>query len=87
VDKQRIVIGRSLEEAELFDQKPWWLNEEHLWELLLCRGGTIFDMVHVLFTDTQSVAVDAYHWYPRSLLKTLLLVSAILLFAAQKMLF
>jgi len=82
VDKQRIVIRRSFEEAELFDQKPSSLNEQ-FWELLLCRGGSILDKIFVVVDKegccAQSVAaVDAYRWYPRSLLKTLLLVSTVL---------
>ena len=81
MDKQRIVIWRSVAEAELFDQKPLLSqhNEDDYWQLLLCRGGTIFDMVHVV-ADEEGCAqtADAYRWYPRSLFKALLLVSAVL---------
>ena len=86
VDKQRIVIRRNTDEAELFNQKPTLLqhydeDEDDYWLTLLCHGGRIFDLVHVMADKEgckQSVALDAYRWYPRSLFKTLLLVSAIL---------
>ena len=77
MDKQRIVIMRGVKEAELFDQMP--SRHEDFWELLLCHGGRLFDHIFVIaakYGCTQSSV--AYYWYPRSLFKTLLLVSAIL---------
>ena len=78
MDKQRIVISRSVKEVQLFDHMPsqfedWWLT-------LICHGGSLFDMVFVIAARNgcTETPLDAYRWYPRSLLKTLLLVSAIL---------
>ena len=77
-DKQRIVIRRSVKEAELFDQMPSRNGE--FWELLLCHGGNIVDKFFVIATKngcTQST--NTMSWYPRCLIKSLLLVSAVLL--------
>ena len=76
--KQRIVIKRSIKESQLFDQMP--SRRGDFWNLLLCHGGYLVDMVLVLTTiDGCTQPLDAYHWYPRSLLKTLLMVSGIVL--------
>ena len=82
MDKQRIVIMRSVKEADLFDQMPsplhgdWWLT-------LLCHSSRLFDRVIVDIvieeSSKRSRPVYHYHWYPRCIFKSLLLVSAILL--------
>ena len=77
LDKQRIVIRRSVKEAQLFDQMP--SRHGDFWELLLCHGGNIFDRVYMIAVkDGCTMPLDLYRWYPRSLFKTLLLVRVIL---------
>ena len=77
MDKQRIVITRSVKEAELFDHMPsqfenWWLT-------LLCHGGSLFDNVFVIAAQIGCTQpLPAYRWYPRCLFKSLLMVSAVL---------
>jgi len=71
--KKHIIITANIEKAELFDRPPPLAG---FWSALLCRGGSLIDQVGVLFdtkggTDQSSV----YRWYPRTLIKTLLLVS------------
>ena len=75
---QRIVIMRSVKEAELFDQLP--SQQEDFLELLLCHGGSLFDKIYIEATkDGCTQLLDSYRWYPRSLFKTLLLVRCIVL--------
>ena len=60
---------------------------EDFWEMLLCHGGCLVDGVDI---DTVYVWIEhnghkrsppVYRWYPRSLFKTLLLVSVAILFS------
>ena len=75
--KKRITIASNREKAELFD-RPQPLAG--FWTALLCRGGGLVDEVSVLFNTTPNKdgadRHSAYRWYPRTLIKTLLLVSA-----------
>ena len=77
--KRWIKITRALGEEELFDGA---LPHPNFWELLLTRGAEHVDTVSVYLpygscTHPLHHASSAvcYRWYPRSLLKTLLLVS------------
>jgi len=62
--------------VELFDWVPP-LNLVDFWEMLLCRGGSLVHRVDVGISKKHAyyIPLPAYRWYPRSLVKTLLLVS------------
>ena len=74
--KKCIDISRRAEKADLFDCPPPLQN---FWELLLCRGGSLVGEVNVAIARGGQVPPSDHHfyWYPRSLVKMLLLVSAI----------
>ena len=78
--KYCIDITRGIGQAELFDQMPS-LGED-LWVTLLCHGGSRIDEVVVnVVNDWRTRTrppLTACRWYPRTLLKTLLLVRTIL---------
>ena len=76
--KKRIIITGNIEKAELFDRPP---PLKDFWSALLCRGGSLVDKVIVQFDTNNANSTDRpseYRWYPRTLIKTLILVSAIL---------
>ena len=62
---------RSTNNKELFCQPP---PLQDFWELLLSRGGSLLSKVSVHITGARRRA-QVCRWYPRSLFKTLLLVS------------
>jgi len=77
--KQDIIITRGIGHADLFDQMPS-LGED-FWVTLLCHGGGHLDECRVSIDDHEAESgntrpLAAYRWYPRTLFKTLLLVSA-----------
>ena len=82
VSKKNIVINRSIGHAELFDQMPSSLTlEENFWLPLLCHGDSLVDQVAVRIDDGSPTPppLAEYRWYPRTLFKTLLLVSGAIL--------
>ena len=76
--KKEVYITGNMEKAELFDRPPP-LTPEDLWQTLLCRGGRLVEKVLVKRgIDLTTPLLPAYRWYPRSLFKSLLLVSDVL---------
>ena len=76
--KYRIVISRSISKMELFDQMPSSLTLEDFWLTLLCHGGSLVYRVAVGIVNSGWLLKNfpAFKWYPRTLIKTLLTVSA-----------
>ena len=77
--KRLIKIRRDIDEEDLFDGGPPYADP-NFWVLLLTRGAAYVDVVSVYLTVescTHPLPTPAacFRWYPRSLLKTLLLVS------------
>ena len=76
-NNKELLITGSIEKAELFDWPP---PLQDFWELLLCHGGRLVDEFSVSINDVADVCKSRpaeYRWYPGSLLKSLLMVSAI----------
>jgi len=72
---KHVTITGRIEKAELFDRLPP-LTLNNFWLPLFCRGGSLVDHVRVHFDNKES-SVDCpaeYGWYPRTLIKKLLLV-------------
>jgi len=75
--KKCITITANIAKAELFDTLPSQI--EDFWPKLLCHGGSLVDHV-IVNVDNKCSSIDRpseYRWYPHTLIKTLLLVSAI----------
>ena len=77
--KKCIEISRSYENVELLDLAPPLAD---FWKLLLCRGGSLVGEVNVGIVKNGDIVPPANlplpppkNWYPRSLVKTLLMVS------------
>ena len=75
--KKRIIITGDIEKAELFERPP---PLKDFWSALLCRGGSLVDKVDVVFATNNKASTGTgrpseYRWYPRTLIKVLLLVS------------
>ena len=94
--KKIMFITRGLASEEMFDRMPPLPFKDDFWELLLCRGGRLVDLIFVDIDGHLSDSVSGdhahsarptlpmpatYRWYPRSLLKTLLLVRGAILLA------
>ena len=75
--KRLIQIERGIDEEDLFDGGP---PHPNFWVLLLTRGADQLDAVSVFPTKESNAQplrspTPRYCWYPRSLLKQLLMVS------------
>ena len=76
--KKRIIITGDIKKAVLFDRPP---PLKDFWTALLCRGGGLIDEVRVQFDTNNANSTgrpSEYRWYPRTLIKTILLVRTIL---------
>ena len=76
--RAHITIKRAVEHAELLDHMPSQFGEDLWLKTLLCHGGSLVREVAVNVNLHMRMFDERPHpefrWYPRSLLKTLLLV-------------
>ena len=82
--KKCIDISLNVEKPELFDQHLPLKTVEDFWELLLCHGGSLVEEVTVGMDINGRTPPTEQRLYPRSLIKTLLLVGAFSLIFFQK---